>query len=181
MPPLSHLISCMPPKPNWYLANALTAAVSEPALSRFLTFYVPNLMSDFHCLGCTRVSVQVSGKCLCFVTKQVFMVKSCQHLTQPPSWRSTPCWLSATAYSLYSQLHSTLEAILPSASWGCAMPWWQGSTYHGITLHTSLFYFSVSCPTPLCHIRFCVHMCGWVHVCVHVHACERYCLCWLFT
>jgi hypothetical protein len=38
--------------------------------------------------------------------------------------------LSTTAYSIYSQLPSVLEAIPPSATWGRAMPWWQGPTYH---------------------------------------------------
>jgi len=37
------------------------AAVSEPALYRLLTFQVQNLMSLFHCLGRTKVSVQVRG------------------------------------------------------------------------------------------------------------------------
>jgi len=31
-------------------------------------------------------------------------VRSCQHLTQTPSCRTTPCQLSATAYTIYSQL-----------------------------------------------------------------------------
>ena len=31
---------------------------------------------------------------------------SCQHLAQPPSWSTSPCRLSATAYSIYSQLPS---------------------------------------------------------------------------
>jgi hypothetical protein len=34
------------------------------------------------------------------------MVRNCQPLTQPPSWRATPFWLSATAYSIYSKLLS---------------------------------------------------------------------------
>ena len=38
-----------------------------------------------------------------FFTKPVFTV-SCQHLAQTQSWRSTPCRLSETSYSLYSQL-----------------------------------------------------------------------------
>ena len=42
----------------------------------------------------------------------------------PPSWRPTPFRLSATTYSIYSQL----PAI--SATWGRAMPWWQGPIYH---------------------------------------------------
>ena len=39
-----------------------------------------------------------------------------------PRWSITPCRLSATAYSIHSQLPSTLEAVSPSATWGRAMP-----------------------------------------------------------
>ena len=53
-----------------------------------------------------------------------------EHLPQPPSWRTTPCRLSEIAYSIYSQLPSILEAVHPSATWGPAMPWWHGPTYH---------------------------------------------------
>ena len=49
-----------------------------------------------------------------------------------PSWRTTPCRLSTTAYSIYSQLPSTKEAVPLSATWGRAMPWWQGPTTHGL-------------------------------------------------
>jgi len=49
-----------------------------------------------------------------------------------PNWRTTPCRLSATAYSIYSQQHSILEAVPASETWGRAMPWWQGPTYHGL-------------------------------------------------
>jgi hypothetical protein len=38
------------------------------------------------------------------------------HLAQPQSWRTTPCQLSATAFSIYSQLPSVMEAIPPSAT-----------------------------------------------------------------
>jgi hypothetical protein len=38
-----------------------SSAVSEPALYSLLTFQVPNLMSHFHCLGRTKVSVQARG------------------------------------------------------------------------------------------------------------------------
>jgi len=75
--------------------------------------------------------VQVRDTCSCFVTKPVFTVRRCQHLAQPPSWRTTACPLSATAYSIFSQLPSTLKAVPPSATWGRAMPWRQGPTYHG--------------------------------------------------
>ena len=78
VPPLSQLSSCTPTKSNLYLANSLAAAVSEPALCRLLTFQVPNLVSLFHCLGHTRVSVQVRGFLYeYFVTIYVFMVRSC--------------------------------------------------------------------------------------------------------
>ena len=75
-PPLSHQTSCTPTKSNLYLANSL-AAVSEPALYRLLTFHVSSLMSLFRCLGHTKVSVQVRGKCSCFIMKPVFTVRSC--------------------------------------------------------------------------------------------------------
>jgi hypothetical protein len=51
-----------------------------------------------------------------------------------PSWRTTPCWMSANVYSVYSQLTSVLETVPPSAAWGRAMSWWQGPTYHGMLL-----------------------------------------------
>jgi len=40
-------------------------------------------VSFFRCLGHTRVSIQVRDKYSGFVTKPVFMVRSCQHLAQP--------------------------------------------------------------------------------------------------
>jgi len=112
-------------------ANSLTAAVSEPALHRLLTFQVPNRMSLFRCLGCTKVSVQVRGPCHRFVTVYVFYGDELLTSRPTPSWRTTPCRLSATAYSIYSQLPSILETVPPIATWGRAMPWWQGPTYCG--------------------------------------------------
>jgi hypothetical protein len=54
-----------------------------------------------------------------------------EDLAQPPSWRTTPCRLSTTAYSIYSQLRSVLETVHPSATSWRAIPWWQVPTYHG--------------------------------------------------
>ena len=108
MLPFSHLTSFTPTKSNLYVANSLAAGISEPALYRLLTFHVPNLLSLLRCLDRSRVSVQVRDfVCDDFVTKYVFTMRSYQHHTQPPSWRTTPCRLSATAYSIYSQLLST--------------------------------------------------------------------------
>jgi len=66
-------IQSMPSHPT-YLANSLATTVSGPDLYRLLTFHVPNLMSHFHSLGRTKVSVRVRGKCSCFVTKPVFLL-----------------------------------------------------------------------------------------------------------
>jgi len=57
--PLSHLTSCTPTQSNLYLTNYLATVVSDPGVYSLLTFQAPNLMSLFHCLGCTKGSVQV--------------------------------------------------------------------------------------------------------------------------
>ena len=61
---------------------------------------------------------------------------------QPPSWRTTPCRLSTTAYSIYSQLPSVSETVPLSPTWGPAMPWWQGPTTY---LHCIKKYISRIC------------------------------------
>ena len=53
--------------------------------------------------------------------------------------RTTLRRLSAAAYWNYSQLPSILEAIPPSATWGRAMPWWQGPTSLDLTATTKDF------------------------------------------
>ena len=76
--PCSHLTSYTPSKSNLHLASPLAAAADAadaaataaataaaaaggPDLHRLLTYQVPNLMSLFHCLGRTKVSVQIRG------------------------------------------------------------------------------------------------------------------------
>ena len=69
--------------------------------------------------------------------KHVFMLRNYasfygEELLAPrpiPTLEDHPCRLSATAYSIYPQLPSILEAVPPSATWGRAMPWWRGPTY----------------------------------------------------
>ena len=97
--------------------------------SHFLKTHINIIL--FHCLGRTKVPIHGRGLFELFIKWYFFTVRSCQHLVQPSSWRTIPCRLSATAYSVYSQLPSTLEAASPTANWGRAMPWWQGSIYHG--------------------------------------------------
>jgi hypothetical protein len=55
-------------------------------------------------VGCTKVSVQVRGKCLFSVTKSVFTARCCKHLAQHPVWRIISCRLSVTGYLTNSQL-----------------------------------------------------------------------------
>ena len=71
------------PKLNLYLANSLATVLSDTDLYKFLTFHVPNLISLFHCLGCTKGSVQALGNCSHFVMRPVFMVGRCCYLAQP--------------------------------------------------------------------------------------------------
>jgi hypothetical protein len=74
--------------------------------SHLLTFQVLNLISIFHSLGrLSKESVQVRGSLEAFVTSFLYG----EGLLNPrptPSWRTTPCYLSTTAYSIYSQLMS---------------------------------------------------------------------------
>jgi hypothetical protein len=65
-------------------------------------------------------------------------VKRSWNLAQPPSWRTTPCRLSATAYLKYSQLPSILESYPPSPTWGRAIPCWQGLT---LSRHNTLYHW----------------------------------------
>jgi hypothetical protein len=83
-------------------------------------------MSIFHCLDCTKRSIQTKGTCIRLITRQVCMFGSCYHLAQPSSCRTTHCELYATACSIYSQLPFILVAVPPSATRVHTMLWWQG-------------------------------------------------------
>jgi hypothetical protein len=55
--------------------------------------------------GRTKLSVQIRGKCSCFVTKTVFTVRCCQHLSQHLNWNTTP--LSALRNCLFNVTTAT--------------------------------------------------------------------------
>jgi len=63
-------------------------------------------MSLFRCLSCTKVSVQVRGIFERFVTSHFLGRVVVSTSSNPTSWRTTRYRLSATAYSIYSQLPS---------------------------------------------------------------------------
>jgi hypothetical protein len=100
--PLPSHLTCTPTKSILYLASSLETVIREPALYKLLTFHNPNLISIFRSLGrLSKESVQVRGLCKLFVTSFSY-----GEGLLTPSWRATPCYLSAAAYSIYSQLTS---------------------------------------------------------------------------
>jgi hypothetical protein len=62
--------------------------------------------------------------------KASFCLRSCYRILQTPNYMTTPCRLSATPYSIYSQLPSILEAVPPSATWRRTIAWWQGPMFY---------------------------------------------------
>ena len=124
MPPLSHLTSCTPTTSNLHLANSLAAAVAatEPALYRLLTFQVPNLMSLFRCLVCTKV--WVLARVWLFVSQYDTSLRRGVVSTSPdaPRLKDHPLSAVRTAYLVFSQLYS----ILLSRNVGTLTPWNSG-------------------------------------------------------
>ena len=116
-PPLQVPATCSYPEPD--------QSIPWPAPSHILKILLdithPTTSGSskwpFHCLVCTKGSVEAQSTCILVVTRPVFTERSCQHIAQPPSWRTNPCRLSVTAYLIYSQLPSILEALPPSTTW----------------------------------------------------------------
>ena len=110
-------------------------------------------MSLPHCLGRVKLSVQVRDTFSCFVIKPVCMVRSCQHLAQHPSWRTTPFWLSATAYSIYSQLPNIFLSSLRNLR-----------TRHAVMIGTQLSWATKAHFTALQYLLRVLHkgVCGSV-------------------
>ena len=74
---MANLTSYTPTKSNVYLANSLSAAVSETTLYRFLTFHVPNLMSLSVAYVVPEYQSRSEALVKKFETGYVFMVRSC--------------------------------------------------------------------------------------------------------
>ena len=62
---------------------SLSRATSIQSIPPHPTSWRSIMMPLFRCLGRTKVSIQVRGKCSCFATKPDFTVRSCQHLAHP--------------------------------------------------------------------------------------------------
>jgi hypothetical protein len=131
VPPFSHLTSCTPAKSNLHFPNYLATIFNEPALQKLLTFHVPNLISIFQCLGHARESVQLWGSVKYYATGTIFFTMGDVSFAQPSRWKATTCRLSGLLIEYIHSYLSHLEAISSTCTWGCAMQWWQGPTYHG--------------------------------------------------
>jgi len=116
-----------------YLSNSLATVVSETDLYRLLIFCVPNLCVPFPLLrSYQRISPGPRHTYL-FHNKASINVEELLAPCPTTSWRITPCRLSVTTYSIYSQLPSIWETVPSSATWGHAMPCHgDRPTYHGV-------------------------------------------------
>jgi hypothetical protein len=110
--------------------NSLAAAVGEPDLYRLLTLHVPNFNVTFLLLRSYQRITQGTRPFWTFSNTIRFY---CEELLAPrPTHNLGDHPLSAAREFFFNifQLPSILEAVPPSSTWGRAMPWWQGPTYH---------------------------------------------------
>ena len=114
---------------SYYIAYSLTGSMEQSLSWETNRFSGSREISPFH--GNQRFTTAFTSACHLslswaqFVFHNMIYFYGCLRLTQPLSWNAIPCQLPTTAYSLYSKLASILEAVIPSATWGHSMPWWQ--------------------------------------------------------
>jgi hypothetical protein len=101
-------------------ASLLAAVFCMPA-NRLLTFHVPNLISIFCYLGCSKKSIHFWAHVhATFHDKLDYYGEELLAPCSTPVWRTT-CKLSVTAYSMYSQPPSMFRgSLLTSVNW-CIM------------------------------------------------------------
>jgi hypothetical protein len=127
VPPLSHLTPYTPTKSNLYFDISSPTTLSACALYILVTFQVPNFISIFFRLGrLSKEYGQVQGFSWVFVTSLFFYGE--ELLAPRPTLEDHP--LLAVRDCLFNIFAATLHIWRPSppsATWGRAMPWWQGT------------------------------------------------------
>jgi hypothetical protein len=93
----------------------------------------PYLMSFFHCLGCVKESVQVRGTLKHFLTIKNFTVRGCGPTPNPQAGGPPLVGCPQLLIQYIRSYRPYSEDFPPSANWGRAMPWWQGTylTWNG--------------------------------------------------
>jgi hypothetical protein len=102
-----------------------------PGSSKWSNSLRSNLISLSHCLASTQASVRFRGLCVWFVICCNFLRWRVVSTSPNPQAGEPP--LVGCSRLLIQHIRSYppyLEAVPPSATWGRAMPWWQGPTYH---------------------------------------------------
>jgi hypothetical protein len=99
------------PSTVWCSRERLPAAAAQPAKVRQSCsatdyYYYLLLHRATYSILPSPTFRRVRGSVYCFVTKNEFYGGGLLDPAQPPNWRTTHCRLSATACSIYSQLHS---------------------------------------------------------------------------
>jgi hypothetical protein len=105
--------------------------------SHFLKIYLPCTKSHFAfpLLGSHQTISPGPRHMYPFCNRTSFLGEELLAPCQNPELEDHSLSVSETAYSIFSHLASILEGVPPSATWGRAMPWWHGPTYHGNSLH----------------------------------------------
>jgi hypothetical protein len=98
----------------WFIAVFTRALHWSLSLARLIQFIPSHPIQDpFSFVGrLSKESVQVRGFLWSFVTSLFLWWGVVSTTSNPPSWRTTPCRLSTTAYSVHSQLPSKTDGGL---------------------------------------------------------------------
>jgi hypothetical protein len=111
-----------------YLLAYLLTSRSRVLLEKLIGFQLVKKFPVFYgtqrfIISFTRARHLSLSLCEHFVSRHSLRWGVVSISTYPISWRTIFCRLSATNYSIYSQLPSKLRAVPTSANWGHAMPW----------------------------------------------------------
>jgi hypothetical protein len=89
-------------------------------------------MPLFRCFSCSKGSVQGQGTCIRFITRPILSEEllaphPTPNLAVHPFLAVCDCLFIIFAATLY-----IWRLFPPATTWGRAMQWWQGTTYHAV-------------------------------------------------